>query len=147
MNTYWILAANGAEGEEGQVIQGGQAEEGQTEEMTTEDGSQQTPPADGEGQGDAPGFGFGQLLPLIIIFVVFYFLIIRGPKKRQQQHSKMVSSLKKNDRVRTIGGIYGTVIDIKDNELTIKIDENTNAKIKVSPGAIAEVVSDKSENK
>ena len=57
----------------------------------------------------------------------------------------MVKALGKNDRVRTIGGILGTVIDVKDNELTIKIDESNNTKIKVVPGAIAEVIKDKQD--
>ena len=49
----------------------------------------------------------------------------------------MIQSLKKNDRVRTIGGIIGTIIDIKDDEITLKVDESNNTKIKVVPGAIS----------
>ena len=53
----------------------------------------------------------------------------------------MVQTLAKNDRVRTIGGIIGTVVDIKDDEITVKIDESNNTKIKVVPSAISRNVS------
>jgi preprotein translocase subunit YajC len=65
-----------------------------------------------------------------------YFLLFRGPRKKQQQHKQMVQSLQKNDRVRTIGGIIGTVVDIKDDEITLKVDESNNTKIKVASSAI-----------
>jgi len=48
----------------------------------------------------------------------------------------MVQSLEKNDKVRTIGGIIGTIVDVKDDEITLKIDESNNTKIKVAPSAI-----------
>ena len=57
----------------------------------------------------------------------------------------MVQSLKKNDRVRTIGGILGTVVNIKDDEITLKIDESNNIKIKVASSAIGKILS-KDEN-
>jgi preprotein translocase subunit YajC len=80
--------------------------------------------------------------PFIIILIIMYLFIFRGPKKKQKQHAQMVDSLKKNDRVRTIGGIFATVIDVRDKEVVIKIDESNNTKMRVSPGAIASVVTD-----
>lgn len=53
----------------------------------------------------------------------------------------MVQSLQKNDKVRTIGGIIGTVVDIKDDEITLKIDESNNTKIKVAASAIGKNLS------
>ena len=82
-----------------------------------------------------------QFLPFILIFVVMYMFLFRGPKKKQQQHQQMVQSLRRNDRVRTIGGIIGTVIDIKDDEITLKVDESNNTKIKVTPSAISKSLS------
>lgn len=72
-------------------------------------------------------------LPLGIVMV---FMLFRGPQKQKQKRKKMVQSLKKNDRVQTIGGIFGTVMDIKDDEITLKIDESNNTKIKVTFSAI-----------
>ncbi len=76
-----------------------------------------------------------------LMFVVFYFLIFRGPRKKEQQHKQMVKSLKKNDKVRTIGGILGTIVDIKDDEIILKIDESNNTKIRVSTNAIGKNLS------
>ncbi|MHC4290407.1 MAG: preprotein translocase subunit YajC, partial [Planctomycetota bacterium] len=82
------------------------------------------------------------MLPLLLVYMFFMF---RGPKKKQQEHQKMVSSLQKNARVRTIGGIFGTVLDVRDDEIVLKIDESNNTKIRVSPQAIATVLTDKAE--
>ncbi|MBW8000955.1 MAG: preprotein translocase subunit YajC [Planctomycetes bacterium] len=90
---------------------------------------------------ESPLGGYGQFVFIGLMIVVFYFLMFRGPKKKQQQHQKMVKGLKKNDRVRTIGGIIATVVDVKDDEITLKIDESNNTKIKVTPSAIGSNVS------
>ena len=79
------------------------------------------------------------MLPVLLVYMFFMF---RGPKKKQQEHNKMVSSLAKNDRVRTIGGIFGTVLDVRDDEIILKIDESTNTKVRLSPQAIATVLKD-----
>ncbi|MCK4914445.1 MAG: preprotein translocase subunit YajC [Planctomycetes bacterium] len=81
-----------------------------------------------------------QFLPIILIFVVMYFLLFRGPRKKQQEHKQMVQSLKKNDRVCTIGGIIGTVVEIKPDEIILKVDESNNTKIKIAPTAIGKNV-------
>ncbi|OHB57880.1 MAG: preprotein translocase subunit YajC [Planctomycetes bacterium GWF2_50_10] len=77
-----------------------------------------------------------------VLFVLMYFMLFRGPKKQRAQQAKLISSLKKNDRVRTIGGIFGTVIDVRDDEVTLKIDESNNTKIRVAPEAISRVLTD-----
>ena len=77
-----------------------------------------------------------QFLPIVLIFVVMYLMLFRGPRKKQKQHKQMVQTLKKNDRIRTIGGIIGTVVDVKDDEITLKVDESNNTKIKILPSAI-----------
>ncbi len=84
-----------------------------------------------------------QMLPFILIFVVMYLFLFRGPRKKQAEHKKMLSSLQRNDRVRTIGGVLGTVIDVKDDEITLKVDESNNTKIKVTAGSITAVLSDR----
>lgn len=81
-------------------------------------------------------------LMIIAMFVLLYFMMFRGPRKKQQQQRQMIDSLKKNDRVQTIGGIMGTVLDVKDDEVTLKIDESNNTKIKVVAGAISKVLSE-----
>lgn len=78
-------------------------------------------------QGGQQGGGIMLYLPWILIFVVMYFLLIRPQQKRQKEHQKMLSILKKGDRVITNAGIFGTIVGIneKDNIVVLKVGENT----------------------
>jgi len=88
---------------------------------------------------------FSSLIFVGVIFVVMYLILFREPRKRQKQQQKMVQSLKKNDKVRTIGGILGTVVDIKGDEVTLKIDESNNTKIKVVVSSIGKNLSNEGQ--
>jgi preprotein translocase subunit YajC len=88
-------------------------------------------------QGDSakPASGgnefFVTIMPLIAVFVLFYFLLIRPQRKEQSTREAMLSALKKNDRVLTIGGMYGTVANISADgqEVTLKVDDNTRIRM------------------
>ena len=67
-----------------------------------------------------------QLLPMILIFVVFYFMLIRPQRKKDKEAKQMLANLKVGDRICTIGGIYGTIVRIKDDVLTIEVGEQKN---------------------
>ena len=67
-------------------------------------------------------------LPIILIFGIFYFLLIRPQQKQQKQHREMVSKLSKNDEVVTNGGIHGTVVNIDEQTVTLRVDDNTRIK-------------------
>ncbi len=86
-----------------------------------------------------------QLVFIVGIFVILYFIMFREPKKRQRQQQKMIQTLKKNDKVRTIGGIIGIVVDVKDDEVTLKVDESNNTKIKVAASAIGKNISNEGQ--
>jgi len=88
-----------------------------------------------------------QWLPLVLIFIILWFFMLRGPKKRQQEQQKMLNEMKKNDRVRTIGGIFGTIVDVRDEDVIIKVDESTNTKIRVARTAISRVMNGDEETK
>ena len=64
-----------------------------------------------------------QFVPLILIFVIFYFMLIRPQRKKDKEAKKMLEILKVGDRICTIGGIYGTIVRIKDDVLTIEVGE------------------------
>jgi len=68
-------------------------------------------------------------LPLILIFVVFYFLLIRPQQKRAKQHQEMLGKLKKNDEVMTSGGIYGKVMALADNVVTLEVAPNVRIRV------------------
>ena len=80
----------------------------------------------------------GSLLPMIIIFVVFYFLMIRPQRKKDKQVKEMLNNLKKDDRVCTIGGIYGTIVNIKDDTVTLAVGKD-NLSMVVARWAIRSV--------
>lgn len=64
----------------------------------------------------------GMILPLVLMFVVFYFLLIRPQKKKDKKVKEMLAALKNGDRVCTIGGIYGTITNIRDeNTITLAV--------------------------
>jgi len=64
-----------------------------------------------------------QFLPMILIFVIFYFMLIRPQRKKDKEAKAMLAGLKVGDRICTIGGIYGTIVRIKDDVLTIEVGE------------------------
>jgi len=81
--------------------------------------------------GGAEGGGgmMSQMLPLVLIIVVFYFFMIRPQMKKQKEQKKFREALKPGDDVITVGGIYGKIVDVKDNIVHLKIDENVKIKI------------------
>ncbi|HEX2229224.1 MAG TPA: preprotein translocase subunit YajC [Candidatus Binatia bacterium] len=98
----------------------------------------------------APGIGGpGQLLsflPLVLIFVVFYFLLIRPQQKKAKQHQEMLGKLKKNDEVMTSGGIYGKVVTLADNVVTLEVAPNVRIRVN-RPQISAVITGEKSSAK
>jgi preprotein translocase subunit YajC len=129
MNNIWILA-EATDGGEGQIItmeesSGTETQNTGTLENGANDTTETTPPT-------SPGSNPMFLVMIAVLGVYMFFIMFRGPKKKQQE-------------VRTIGGILGTVLDVRDDEIVLKIDESTNTKMRVSPQAIATVLTDKAE--
>jgi preprotein translocase subunit YajC len=82
------------------------------------------------------------IIPIILMVGVFYWIMIRGQRKERHKHASMLNAMKRNDRVQTIGGIIGTVVDVRDNEVVLKVDENSNVKMHFNRGAIKEVLTE-----
>ena len=77
------------------------------------------------------------LVTFVLIILIFYFLMIRPQRKRDKEAKAMLDSLKKGDKVVTIGGIHGTVVTVKDTTVVIKVDDS--ARIEFSKNAISTV--------
>ncbi len=99
-------------------------------------------------KGAPPAGGLQQLLsgpwvPLIMVMVLFYLLMIRPERRKRAELTRMRDELKKNDRIVTIGGIFGTVVNASkgSDEVTIKVDESNNTRLRIQRGAIAHVLS------
>lgn len=93
----------------------------------------------GGGGGMAPNDPRAMLvnfLPLILIFVIFYFLILRPQSQKQKEVQKMVENLKRGDRVVSSGGIYGEVVDVKEETGTVILRVADNVKIEFAKNAI-----------
>ncbi|OJF75595.1 MAG: preprotein translocase subunit YajC [Treponema sp. CETP13] len=83
------------------------------------------------------------ILPFLLIFVIFYFFLIRPQNKKQKQTEKMISAIKKGDKITTIGGIHGVVSSTKEKTIIVKVDDN--CKLEFSRTAVASVDNPKKE--
>jgi len=132
MTSVWILAQAAGERQPAIITD----EPVDTQQIITSTAPAQDNAPARKAPAEKPG-GYSSLIFLGVMVVLMYLLLFRGPRKKQQEQKKMVHALKKNDRVRTIGGILGTIVDIKDDQITLKVDESNNTKIKLSASAVA----------
>jgi preprotein translocase subunit YajC len=85
------------------------------------------------------------IVPFIVIFVIMYFMVIRPQQKKAKDHRDVLDKLKKNDEVMTSGGIYGRVIDLKENVVTLEVAPNV--RIRVARPQIASVITGEKSSK
>lgn len=88
-------------------------------------------------QGSA-GAGLLQFTPFILMILIFWVLIIRPQQKRQKQLKAEIDALKNNDKVVTIGGMHGIVLEIGETTFTLKTEDGT--RIEFDKSAVARVV-------
>jgi preprotein translocase subunit YajC len=101
--------------------------------------------ANGEKQPQ-PEPGLWQFMPFLLMILAFVFLIILPARRKERQQREMLfNALKKNDEVLTSGGIIGTVANIKDDEITLKIDESSNVRIRILRTAIIRILTPKDQ--
>ncbi|MBE0467778.1 MAG: preprotein translocase subunit YajC [Candidatus Desulforudis sp.] len=77
------------------------------------------------------------VLYIVGLFALLYFLLIRPQQVRQKKHAEMVRNLQVNDPVITAGGIYGTIVKMKEDSVTLKVADNV--KIELLKSSIAQV--------
>lgn len=133
MENLWIMAQAGETQGQSEVSAEPVGQEGQA--ITAVDSNA----AASQKQTTRTTTGYFQFIFIAVIFVVM-FMMFREPRRRQKQHQKMVQSLRKNDKVRTVGGIIGTVVDIRGDEVLLKVDENNNTKIWFAASAIGKTL-------
>ena len=88
------------------------------------------------------------MVPLVLTMLLMYFLLMRPEQKKRKQLEQVLSNLKKNDHVVTVGGIFGTVIAATGDSkfITIRVDDSTGTKLRVLRSAISYVGGDESES-
>lgn len=82
----------------------------------------------------AQGSSASMWIMLALVFVVMWFFMIRPQRKQQKELQAFRDSLKKGDKVVTVGGIYGTVVEVKDNSLLLEVDRDV--KIRVAKSSV-----------
>ncbi len=93
-------------------------------------------------QGQQPS-AWINVLPFVLLFAIFYFLLILPAQRERKRKQQMLSALKPGDRVLTSGGLYGTVVGLKDEIVQLRIADQV--RVEVARGAIAGVQSQKEE--
>ncbi|MGL6226060.1 MAG: preprotein translocase subunit YajC [Thermoguttaceae bacterium] len=78
------------------------------------------------------------------ILIIFWFFMIRPQQREEDRRRKMISALKKNDKVYTVGGIVGVVhsVDLEKKEVILKVDDSNNTKMRFLLSAVSAVLSD-----
>ncbi len=95
------------------------------------------------GGGFDPTFLVGMVLMMLV-----FFWVLNGPRRKEEKRRKeMISNLKRNDRVVTRGGILATVVGLKDNEITLKVDESNNTKMTLLRSAVEQVMGEDDKQK
>lgn len=79
------------------------------------------------------------ILPFVLMFAVFYFLLIRPQQRKSKQRNSMLSAIKKGDKIVTIGGMHGTIVELTDDTVVLRVNDAT--KITFERSAINTVVS------
>jgi preprotein translocase subunit YajC len=82
------------------------------------------------------GMGYMQIIPLLLIVVVFYFFFIRPQMKRSKDQKKFRESLQKGQKIITIGGIHGRIVEIQDTTVTIEVEGQVRLRVEKSAIAI-----------
>ncbi|MNO56762.1 preprotein translocase subunit YajC [compost metagenome] len=96
--------------------------------------------------GGATGAGslISFVIPLVLMFAVFYFLLIRPQKKKQQTRNNMLNALQKGDKIVTIGGLHGTIMELADDTVVLRVNDVT--KLTFDRNAISHRVETPSES-
>jgi len=94
-------------------------------------------------QAVAPPGPLAMLVPFAMMFLIFYVLVFRPQAKARREHAQMLKNLKKHDEVVTSGGIFGTVVNVRAEAITLRVDENV--RVEVEPSAIVRLVKPKGQ--
>jgi preprotein translocase subunit YajC len=97
-----------------------------------------------EGEGAAPALGGGgwdMFIMIGVMILIFYFLLIRPNQKKEKERKQMIDNLQKGDKVLTSGGIYGVVVNVKNEEGIVVLKIGEGAKVEFAKAAIQTKIS------
>jgi preprotein translocase subunit YajC len=97
-------------------------------------------PATGQPATPAQPASSNSFFIFLAIMVVFLVMMVLPQRREKKRRASMLSGLKKGDRILTVGGIIGTVMDVRPNDVLVKVDENSNTRIRFSRSAINSIL-------
>lgn len=111
----------------------------------SETGGTGAPGEGGNGEGAPPGGGGGDMLQFLFLMMLamLVFMIVMSVtqgRKQKRQRAELLGSLKKQDRVQTIGGVIGTIAEVHDDEVVLRVDDSSNTRIRFSKSAVQQVL-------
>lgn len=110
------------------------------------EGAQGTGAGNGEpgtGTGGQPGGLFGGggfLFILLAMLVVMIIFSVVGQRRERKKREQLISSVKKHDKIQTIGGVIGSIVEVKPDTVVLKVDESSNTRITFARSAIQQVL-------
>jgi preprotein translocase subunit YajC len=97
--------------------------------------------------GPTGGGGLGFFLPLIMVLIVFMLLTSMAGRKERKRRAAILAGVKRGDRVQTVGGEIGTVVELTESEMVLRVDEVSNTRIRFARSAIQQVIKEGREAK
>lgn len=101
-------------------------------------------PAGGPPPARTPGLFDNPLLLIFGMVMIFMLMSLFSGRKDKRRRSEMLAGLKRHDRVQTLGGIIGTIVDVKDDELVLRVDETSNTRIRFARSAVQSILRESS---
>lgn len=99
----------------------------------------------GTQQQQQPGSSIMPMMWIIMIGVMFWLIFMGPQRKEKKRRTAMLAALSKGDKIQTVGGVLGTVIEVREADVVVKVDENANTRLRFARSAIQSVVQDQQE--
>ena len=104
------------------------------------EGAEAAPGATGGGQPSSPFGGSNFFFILIGMMVLLLVISTIGPRRERKKRDALIAAIKKHDRVQTIGGVIGSIVEVKPDFVVLKVDESSNTRIRFAKSAIQQVL-------
>ncbi len=115
------------------------------EPANTTTGADGAPAGTTGGAGTAPAgnpFGGQFMLIIVVVLVAMILFSVFGQRKEKKRRAAMLSAISKHDKVQTIGGVVGSVVEVKSDQVVLKVDESSNTRITFARSAVQQVLTD-----
>ena len=109
--------------------------------VTSQDGSTVVPTNTTNKRQDSP-FGGNFMYFILLIFIVMMIFMSLSQRKEKKKRAALIAAVSKGAKIKTVGGILGTVVEVRDDEVIVKVDENANTRLRFDRTAIQHIIDD-----